>query len=74
MRTPLDDFIPVVGPFATPYVPLRPFPYGSLALFLVFRARIYRSAALSMTTAFPVSNLFYFFLLRFAASTRLKSA
>ena len=65
MGTPLDDIIPVVGPLVIPYVSLRPFLYGSLALFLLFRARIYRSAALSMTTAFAVSYLFYFFLQSF---------
>ena len=61
LRTPLDDLIPVVGPFAVPYVSLRPFVYGSALLFLLFRARIYRSAALSMTITLVVSYAFYAF-------------
>ena len=61
LRTPLDDLIPVVGPFAVPYVSLRPFIYGSALLFLLFRARIYRSAALSMTFTLLVSYAFYAF-------------
>ena len=61
LRTPLDDLIPVVGPFAIPYVSLRPFVYGSALLFLLFRARIYRSAALSMTITLVVSYAFYAF-------------
>ena len=61
LRTPLDDLIPVVGPFAVPYVSLRPFVYGSALLFLLFRARIYRSAALSMTITLLVSYAFYVF-------------
>ncbi len=62
LRTPIDDAIPVVGPFVIPYVSLRPFLYGSLVLFLLFRVRAYRSAALSMTLVFAVSYAFYFFL------------
>ena len=61
LRTPLDDLIPVVGPFAVPYVSLRPFIYGSALLFLLVRARIYRSAALSMTFTLLVSYAFYAF-------------
>jgi membrane-associated phospholipid phosphatase len=59
LRSPLDDMIPVVGPFVVPYVSLRPFVYGSALLFLLFRARIYRSAAVSMTITFLVSYAFY---------------
>lgn len=62
LRTPIDDAIPVVGPFVIPYVSLRPFLYGSLVIFLLVRARVYRSAALSMTLVFAVSYAFYFFL------------
>ena len=62
LRTPLDDLIPVVGPFAVPYVSLRPFIYVSALLFLLFRARIYRSAAVSMTVVLLVSYAFYVFL------------
>jgi membrane-associated phospholipid phosphatase len=62
LRTPLDDLIPVVGPFAVPYVSLRPFIYVSAVLFLLFRARIYRSAATSMIVVLLVSYAFYAFL------------
>jgi len=59
LRTPLDDLIPVVGPFVVPYVSLRPFIYLSAALFLLFRVRIYRSAAVSMIVVLLVSYAFY---------------
>lgn len=59
LRTPVDDLIPVIGPFAVPYVSLRPFIYASALLFLLFRARIYRSAALSMTITLLISYAFY---------------
>ena len=62
LRTPIDDLIPVVGPFVIPYVSLRPFLYGSALVFLLFRARISRSAALSMTVVLLVSYAFYVFL------------
>ena len=65
LRTPIDDAIPVISAFVIPYVSLRPFLYGSLVLFLLFRVRVYRSAALSMTAVFAVSYLFYFFLQSF---------
>jgi membrane-associated phospholipid phosphatase len=59
LRTPLDELIPVVGPFVIPYVSLRPFIYLSAVLFLLFRARIYRSAAVSMIVVLAVSYAFY---------------
>ena len=62
LRTPLDDAIPVVGPFVVPYVSLRPFIYLSALLFLLFRARIYQSAALAMTLGLLVSFAFYVLL------------
>lgn len=62
LRTPLDDAIPVVGPFVIPYVSLRPFIYLSAVLFLLFRVRIYRSAAVSMIVVLLVSYAFYAFL------------
>jgi len=61
LRTPLDDLIPVIGPFAVPYVSLRPFIYLSAVLFLLFRVRIYRSAAVSMIVVLLVSYAFYAF-------------
>ena len=65
LRTPLDDAIPVVGPFVIPYVSLRPFIYLSAVLFLLFRTRIYRSAAASMILVLVVSYAFYAFLQTF---------
>ena len=59
LRTPIDDLIPVVGPFVVPYVSLRPFIYASALAFLLFRARIYRSAALAMTITLLISYAFY---------------
>ena len=65
LRSSIDDAIPVVGPFVIPYVSLRPFIYASAAVFLLFRARVYRSAALSMTIVLLVSYGFYVFLQTF---------
>lgn len=62
LKTPLDDLIPVVSPFVIPYVSLQPFVYASLISFLLFRTRIFQSAALSMIAALLISYLFYFFL------------
>ncbi len=59
LRSPIDDLIPVVGPFVIPYVSLRPFIYASALVFLVIRARIYRSAALAMTMTLLVSYACY---------------
>jgi membrane-associated phospholipid phosphatase len=62
MKSPLDDLIPVVPPFVIPYVSLEPYIYATLVLFLLFRTRIFQSAALTMIAAWFVSYLFYFFL------------
>ena len=62
LRSPLDDLIPVVPPFVIPYVSLEPFIYASLVLLLLFRTRIFQSAALTMIAAWFVSYFFYFFL------------
>jgi membrane-associated phospholipid phosphatase len=62
VKSPLDDLIPVVPPFVIPYVSLEPFIYATLVLFLLFRTRIFQSAALTMIAAWLVSYLFYFFL------------
>ena len=62
LRTPLDDLIPVVDRFVVPYVSLRPFIYVSAVLFLLFRSRIYRSAAVSMIVVLVISYAFYAFL------------
>ncbi|MCL4393808.1 MAG: phosphatase PAP2 family protein [Chloroflexi bacterium] len=62
LKTPLDELIPVVPPFVIPYVSLEPVVYGTLVLFLLFRTRVFQSAALSMIAAWFVSYAFYLFL------------
>ena len=62
LQTALDRALPLVPIFVVPYVSLNPFVYASLILFLLFRTRIFQSAALSMLGAWFVSYLFYFFL------------
>jgi membrane-associated phospholipid phosphatase len=62
LRSPIDQALPVVPPFAVPYVSLQPFIYGSLVIFLLFRARIFQSAVLSMIATFLVSYIFFAFL------------
>jgi membrane-associated phospholipid phosphatase len=67
LRTPLDDALPVVPLFAVPYVSLIPFIGASLLLMLLFRARLFRSAALSMIAVWFISYAFYFFLQSYVA-------
>lgn len=62
LRSPMDDAIPLVPIFAIPYTSLEPFIYATLVLFLLFRTRLFQSAALSMIAAWFVSYAFYFFL------------
>jgi membrane-associated phospholipid phosphatase len=62
LQTALDRALPLVPLFVIPYVSLNPFVYASLVLFLLFRNRVFQSAALSMIGAWLVSYLFYFFL------------
>jgi membrane-associated phospholipid phosphatase len=62
LRTPLDAALPVVRPLVIPYVSLNPLVYFTLIVFLLFRTKVFQSAALAMITAFFVSYLFYFFL------------
>lgn len=62
LRSPLDDLIPLLPPFVIPYVSLEPFVYATLILFLLFRTRLFQSAALSMIAAWFISYAFYFFL------------
>jgi membrane-associated phospholipid phosphatase len=61
LRTPLDDALPVVKPFVVPYVSLNYVVYFTLIIFLLFRTKVFHSAALAMITAFFVSYFFYFF-------------
>jgi membrane-associated phospholipid phosphatase len=62
LRTPMDQALPVVPLFVVPYVSLKPFLYGSLLIFLLFRARIFQSAVLSMIATFLISYVFFAFL------------
>ncbi len=62
LKTPLDDALPLVPLFVIPYVSLEPLIYFSLIVFLVFRTRIFQSAALSVILAMLVSYLVYFLL------------
>jgi membrane-associated phospholipid phosphatase len=62
LRSPIDQALPVVPLFVVPYDSLQPFIYGSLVVFLLFRARIYQSAVLSMIVTFLVSYVFFAFL------------
>ncbi len=62
LRTPLDRAIPVVPVFALPYVSLTPYIAISMAALLLFRVRLFRSAAVAMIVAWLVSYAFYFLL------------
>ena len=62
LRTPLDQALPVVPIFAIPYVSLIPYIGVSLLAFLFVRARVYRSAAITMIIVWFVSYAFYFVL------------
>jgi membrane-associated phospholipid phosphatase len=62
LRTPIDQALPVVPAFVIPYDSLQPFIYGSLVVFLLFRARLFQSAVLSMIVTFLVSYVFFAFL------------
>ncbi len=59
LRSPVDQALPVVPLFVVPYVSLQPFIYGSLVIFLLFRARVFQSAVLSMIATFLVSYIFF---------------
>jgi membrane-associated phospholipid phosphatase len=65
LRSPVDDALPVVPLFVIPYVSLEPFIYASLAIFLLFRAKVFQSAVLSMIATFGVSYLFFALLQSF---------
>ena len=60
-KTPLDDALPVVKQFVVPYVSLNYVVYFTLIFFLLFRTKVFHSAALAMITALLVSYFFYFF-------------
>src|ERR1700736_702285 len=67
LGTALDASIPLVPLFAVPYVSLAPLIGASLLAMMLFRVRVYRSAALSMIAAWFVSYAFFFFLQSYVA-------
>ncbi len=67
LEIPLDRALPVVPIFAIPYVSLIPYIGVSLLVFLFFRARVYRSAALTMIIVWFISYACYFFLQSYIA-------
>jgi membrane-associated phospholipid phosphatase len=71
LKTPLDDFLPVVPLFVIPYISLEPFIYLTLVFLLLFRTRLFQSAALSMITVWLISYAFYFFLQSYVARPAL---
>jgi membrane-associated phospholipid phosphatase len=67
LEMPLDRALPVVPVFAIPYLSLIPFIGLSLIVFLFFRIRVYRSAALTMIVVWFISYACYFFLQSYVA-------
>ncbi len=67
LRTPLDQAMPLVKVFVIPYISLNPVTYVTLVIFLLFRIRVYDSAALSMITALLVSYTFYLLVQSYVA-------
>lgn len=62
LRTPLDQAMPLVKVFVVPYVSLQPVIYATLIFFLLFRIRLYQSAALALVGTFLIGYVFFFFL------------
>ncbi len=71
MKSYIDNFIPLIPPFVIPYVSLNCFIYVSLIVFLCFRIKIFKSAALSMIVVWFVSYAFYFFAQSFVLRPHL---
>ena len=71
LRTPLDQAIPVVPVFVIPYISLTPYIAVTMALLLLARVRLFRSAAVAMIIAWLVSYAFYFFLQSYVARPHL---
>ena len=67
LESPLDRALPIVPIFAIPYVSLIPYIGVSLLAFLLFRIRVYRSAAITMILVWFVSYAFYVFLQSYIA-------
>jgi membrane-associated phospholipid phosphatase len=62
LRTPFDVVLPVVPVFVVPYVSLEPVIYVTLAVFLLFRTRLFHSVCLAAISILLVSYGFYIFL------------
>ena len=71
METPVDRALPVVPIFAIPYVSLIPYIGVSLLVFLFFRVRVYRSAAITMIVVWFISYACYFFLQSYIARPQI---
>ena len=71
LRTSLDQAIPLVPVFVIPYISLTPYIATTMALLLLARVRVFRSAALAMIIAWLVSYAFYFFLQSYVARPQL---
>ena len=67
LETPLDRALPVVPIFAIPYVSLISYVGVSLLAFLFVRARVYRSAAITMIIVWFISYASYFLLQSYIA-------
>jgi membrane-associated phospholipid phosphatase len=74
LRTPLDQAMPVVTPFVIPYLSLQPVTYATLIFFLLFRIRLYRSAAVSLVAAFLIAAVFFAFAQTFVARPQVNGA
>ena len=71
LRTPVDQAIPVVPVFVIPYISLTPYIAVTMALLLLARVRLFRSAAAAMIIAWLVSYAFYVFLQSYVARPEL---
>jgi membrane-associated phospholipid phosphatase len=71
LETPVDRALPVVPIFAIPYVSLIPYIGVSLLVFLFFRVRVYRSAAITMIAVWFISYACYFFLQSYIARPQI---
>jgi membrane-associated phospholipid phosphatase len=67
LQTPLDSALPLVPVFAVPYVSLVPYIGVSLLAFLLFRVRVYRSAAITMIIVWFISYACFFLLQSYVA-------
>ena len=66
--------MPVVTPFVIPYVSLQPVTYATLIFFLLFRIRLYRSAAVSLVATFLIAAVFFAFAQTFVERPQVGGA